>query len=113
MNITDSTITIMVKDMDVSIPFYESIGLKLKNRWGNHYAEMIAPGLTIGIHPANSQYQGSGNTSIGFIVSDFEEARTFLDQLTIPVTADEDGGGQILNFKDPDGTLLYIYKPKW
>jgi catechol 2,3-dioxygenase-like lactoylglutathione lyase family enzyme len=113
MNISQSTITIMVKDMDVSIPFYQAIGLTLKNRWGNHYAEMIAPGLTIGIHPANRHFNGSGNTSIGFIVGDFEDAKSFLARLSIPVSESEDEGGQILNFEDPDGTLLYIYKPKW
>ena len=48
MLIKDSNITIMVKDMDRSISFYQSLGMTLKNRWDNHYAQLTAPGITIG-----------------------------------------------------------------
>jgi len=51
MAIKDSNVTIMVKDMDASISFYESIGLVIKQRWANHYAQLTAPGITIGLHP--------------------------------------------------------------
>ena len=49
--IKESNITINVKDIDKSISFYQSIGLKIKNRWGNHYAQLSAPGVVIGLHP--------------------------------------------------------------
>ncbi len=115
MNIKDSNITIMVKDMDSSISFYQSIGLTLDNRWDNHYAQLSAPGLMIGLHPANSDYPttGTGNVSIGFTAHDFEEARKMLNSLPVKVLERNEEGGQFLHFSDPDGTDLYFIKPKW
>ena len=114
MIIKDSSITIMVKDMDKSIAFYQSLDIQLKNRWGNHYAQLAAPGLVIGLHPANDSVSpGSGNTSIGFSVEDFAEAKTVLTDLSIDVETREEEGGQFLHFTDPDGTLIYFIKPKW
>jgi len=115
MPIKDSNITINVKDMDRSVSFYESIGLTVKSRWGNFYAQMQAPGMVIGLHPtADSNLTGnSGNVSIGFIADDFDETRTQLQQISISVTERQEEGGQFLHFTDPDGTALYFIKPKW
>ncbi len=52
INIKGTNVTIMVKDMDKAISFYESIGLTLKQRWDNHYAMVVNEGITMGIHPA-------------------------------------------------------------
>ena len=113
MTIKDSNVTIMVKDMDKSVSFYQSIGFAIKNRWGNYYAQLTAPGITIGIHPTNEIYASSGNTSIGFTTDNFEETRSLLSNLSIYAVAREEEGGQFLHFHDPDGTLLYFIKPKW
>ena len=115
MTINGANITINVKDMDKSISFYQSIGLTVKNRWGNHYAQLTTPGVVIGLHPTSDKNLagGSGNTSIGFTTDNFEEAKTDLAKLFIPVTAREEKGGQFLHFSDPDGTALYFIKPKW
>ena len=114
MAIKDSNITIMVKDMDRSISFYQSIGFSMKNRWGNHYAQLSAPGVVIGLHPAeNSMSVGSGNTSIGFTTDNLENEKTTLSKLSIQVQERLEEGGQFLNFADPDGTQLYFIKPKW
>lgn len=115
MSIKESSITINVKDIGRSIGFYQSIGFTLKNRWGDHYAEMSAPGITIGLHPASeANYAGnSGNVSIGFRIDDIEASRTHLHQLSIPATDRSEEGGQFLHFTDPDGTALYFIKPKW
>jgi len=48
MTIRQSHVTVNVKDMDTSISFYQSIGLIVKNRWGNYYAQLTAPGIDIG-----------------------------------------------------------------
>ena len=48
MQLSSSNVTLMVGDMDRSIAFYESIGLKLKQRWNNHYAMLEGPGITLG-----------------------------------------------------------------
>jgi catechol 2,3-dioxygenase-like lactoylglutathione lyase family enzyme len=88
MTIRESNITINVKDLDKSVSFYESIGLALAQRWGNDYAQLTAPGVVIGLHPtaATNLTGNSGNTSIGFIADDFEEAKSLLEQLSIKST---------------------------
>lgn len=114
MKIKESSITIMVKDMDTAITFYQSLGVTLQDRWGNHYAQMTAPGIVIGIHPAgDKQYEGSGNTSIGFSVDNIDEATSLLNDLAIDAKSSQDGGGQLLTFTDPDGTMLYFIKSNW
>jgi predicted enzyme related to lactoylglutathione lyase len=104
----------MVKDMDNSISFYQSIGFSVKNRWDNHYAQITAPGLTIGLHPSNVDIPkgNSGNVSIGFTAENFEEAKQVLSGLSVDLQLREEEGGQFLHFSDPDGTALYFINPK-
>ena len=115
MTITSSNISINVKDLDKSISFYESIGLKVKNRWGNYYAQLTAPDVIIGLHPSSdANLSGnSGNASIGFTVDDLEGAKSLLQELSINATGRKEEGGQFLHFNDPDGTSLYFIKPNW
>jgi len=113
MTIKDSNVTIMVKEMDKSILFYQSIGFIIKQRWDNHYAQLTVPGITIGLHPTNEISTGSGNISIGFTTDNFEETKSLLSNLSIYAVAREEEGGQFLHFHDPDGTMLYFIKPKW
>ena len=115
MKLTSSNVTIMVKSMDKSIAFYESIGLKLKNRWGDNYAMIEGPGITLGIHPGAEENSGSGDLSIGFMVPSFGEAKDLLKKNNIKITQEAPDGksGKYLHFKDPDGTLLYFVEPGW
>jgi predicted enzyme related to lactoylglutathione lyase len=115
MTIKESNVTIHVKDMEQSISFYQSIGFAVKSRWGNHYAQLTAPGITMGLHPgSNSNLTGSsGNVSIGFTIDNIEETKSSLEQLSIPVTERKEEGGIFLHFNDPDGTFLYFIKSKW
>ncbi len=115
MTIKDSNVTINVKDMDRSISFYQSIGFNVKNRWSNFYAQLIAPGIVIGLHPASNgnPAHNSGNVSMGFTTDNIEETKSSLQELSISVTERNEEGGQFLHFNDPDGTALYFIKPKW
>jgi catechol 2,3-dioxygenase-like lactoylglutathione lyase family enzyme len=115
MTIKESNVTINVKDINKSISFYQSIGFTIKNQWGNHYVQLTAPGILIGLHPtADSDLKGnSGNIAIGFTTDNFEEAKSNLEQLSIPVTDRKEEGGDFLHFNDPDGSSLYFIKPKW
>ena len=114
MKIKESNITINVKDLDKSISFYESLGMTLKNRWGNYYAMLSSPGIMIGLHPATNGNlkNNSGNVSIGFSTDNLEETKSELQKLFIAVTERQEEGGQFLHFADPDGTALYFIKPK-
>ena len=86
----------------------------MKNRWGNHYAQLAAPGVVIGLHPAEKNPAGgSGNTSIGFTTDNLENEKSVLSKLSIAVQERQEEGGQFLHFTDPDGTQLYFIKPKW
>jgi len=112
MTIKDSNVTIMIKDMDKSVSFYQSLGFAVKNRWGDHYAQLSAPGITIGLHPGVG-YTGSGNISIGFTTDDIEQTKEQLSSLLIHMQTRDEEGGNFIHFADPDGTQLYFIKPKW
>ena len=105
----------MVKDMDSSIKFYERIGLKLQQRWGDNYAMIEGPGITLGIHPGGTKNSSSGDLSIGFMVPSFAEAEELLKKNKIEITlrADDGKSGKYLHFKDPDGVALYFVEPNW
>ena len=96
MKIKQANVTVNVKDIERSLAFYQSIGFELKNRWGNFYAQLIAPGITIGLHPTSEEMLkgNSGNVSIGFTTDNLEETRTALQKLSIPVTERNEEGGQ-------------------
>ncbi|MFI5187943.1 MAG: VOC family protein [Chitinophagales bacterium] len=114
MTIKHSNVTIYVREMDTSISFYQSLGFTVKNRWGNYYAQLTAPGIEIGLHPGNGNLKdNSGNVSIGFTTDSIEETRSSLEKLSIAVIERNEEGGQFLQFTDPDGTALYFIKPKW
>lgn len=114
IRINSTNVTIMVKDMDSSISFYESIGLTIKQRWDNHYTMMETAGITIGIHPGGDEHSNSGSVSIGFIIDDINEAKALLEKNAITAKHEDDGkSGIYIHFKDPDGTILYFVQPKW
>lgn len=115
MKLTGSNVTIMVKDMDKSIQFYERIGLKIQQRWGDNYAMIEGPGITLGLHPGGTEKSGSGDLSIGFMVADFNEAEALLNKNNIEIThsANDGKSGKYLHFNDPDGTALYFVEPAW
>jgi catechol 2,3-dioxygenase-like lactoylglutathione lyase family enzyme len=114
MKIKDSNVTIMVKNMDKSIDFYQKIGLKLQQRWGDNYAMISGGGVTLGIHPGGDKKSSSGTVSIGFMIKDIKKAAALLEKNKIKFKAQQDGkSGSYIHFSDPDKTALYFVEPNW
>jgi predicted enzyme related to lactoylglutathione lyase len=113
IRITETNVTIMVRDMNRSISFYENIGFEMKNRWGENYAMLSTTGLTIGIHPSSDEIKGSGTVSIGLMIDDINEAKALIEKNKIKYEMHEDESGIYMSFKDPDETIVYCTQPKW
>jgi len=110
--ITTSNVTVMVTDMDRAIDFYKAIGLQLKQRWNNHYAQVSAPGVVIGLHPAEKAGNADSSVSIGFGVENLDEVKNKLKELNVKFDVSGDKAGNFVSFHDPDGTPLYFMQSK-
>lgn len=114
MKITNTHVTINVSDLDNSITFYQSIGFDVSQRWGNHYAQLCAPGISIGLHPAaQTSTDKSSAISIGLTVEDFNEVCNHLTEYGITYQERKEEGGEFIHFADPDGNPLYVIKQSW
>jgi catechol 2,3-dioxygenase-like lactoylglutathione lyase family enzyme len=111
---TQANVTLMVADLDRAVQFYtDGLGLKLGFRAGNDWAQVEAPGLTIGLHPAGDTPKttnASSQMSIGFQVAKLETAVEELRRrgVTIDQPVREGGVDRIVSFADPDGIPLYL-----
>lgn len=102
-------ITVLVRDMDEAISFYSSaLGMQLKSRYGNEFALVQAPGITIGLHPA--QESQAGKVSIGLQVDSLEDAMTALSHRGLQFDGNivEDPPMRFTFFRDPNGVELYL-----
>lgn len=114
MKITQTNVTIMVKDINASVGFYESIGFKMKQRWDDHYAMLETTGLTLGLHPAHEPIIPNTQISIGLMIEKCDEASALLDKLGIAYKKQDDpNSGLYLHFNDPDGATIYFNVPNW
>ena len=78
--------TVYVSNMDTAIRFYTDVlGLKLTNRFGNHWATVQAgTTLVIGLHPWSAKYPRPGTkgaVQIGLVVSRDEPIKDFAARL--------------------------------
>jgi catechol 2,3-dioxygenase-like lactoylglutathione lyase family enzyme len=109
---SDSQVTLMVPDMDEAVRFYtETLGLRLKTRYGNEFAVIDAPGLTIGLHPLPAaQSPQAHSMSIGLGVESLEATMQQLSERGLrfigPIR--EDPPIRIAYFAGPGGTPLYL-----
>jgi len=112
----NSLVTIMVADMDRAVSFYtEALGMPLRFRAGNDWAELTSPGVKIGLHPTRPgapPMSNGGGISLGFEIPKLEAAMDELRSrgVNFPVPVIEGGMERIANFADPDGTPLYLYQ---
>jgi catechol 2,3-dioxygenase-like lactoylglutathione lyase family enzyme len=111
-------VTLMVADMDRAVDFYtHKVGLDLKVRYGNEWAEIVAPGVTLGLHQARGPIARSDpniGISIGLEVDDIESAVAALiaKGIAFPSSIRETNDLRQASFVDPDGTSLYLAEIK-
>jgi catechol 2,3-dioxygenase-like lactoylglutathione lyase family enzyme len=114
---TAGNVTLMVADFNRAVSFYtDTLGLTLQARYGDDWAEVAAPGLTIGLHPRGergpSTVQATG-LAIGLGVAGIEQAMADLQAKGVrfaPPGLIDTGAERLANFHDPDQTPLYLYE---
>jgi predicted enzyme related to lactoylglutathione lyase len=116
--VTGGNATVIVSNMDRAVRFYtEVLGLKLTNRFGDHWATVAAgKGLTIGLHPASSKYPAPGTKGAMMIGLEIDERIEVAVQrltekgvhMTDPIVRAEAGGWACL--EDPDGNAIYLWE---
>jgi len=109
--------TVYVSNMDQAVRFYaEVLGLKLTNRFGNHWATVqVGKSLVIGLHPWRepTPVPGTrGSVQIGLVLSKDTSIEAFAARLRShkvevgEIIASE--AGNFLTFADPDGNPIYV-----
>jgi len=118
--ISGGNATVFVSDMDAAVRFYtEVLGLKLTNRFGDHWATVEAGrNLTIGLHPASPKYPAPGTKGammLGLEIDQpIEQVIARLNEKGVrtqgPVVRDEPGN--FVHLEDPDGNEFYLWEVK-
>lgn len=116
--IKQANVTVIVSSMERAVQFYtDALGLKLKARYGDEFAQVEAPGTIIALHPASKNGPQPGKSeslSIGFAVDNLDAAMSELKKngITFSRVAD-DAQVKLAFFADPDGNPLYLSQSKW
>jgi catechol 2,3-dioxygenase len=107
--------TIYVSDMQRAVDFYTGLlGLQLVFRAGEHWAQLDAGGMAIGLHPASAGNPAPGtpgSITVGLSVDvPIAEAVATLTAHGVAVRGPVPGGGgtALAFFADPDGNPLYL-----
>lgn len=116
--ITGGNATVFVSNMDTAVEFYtQTLGLKLTNRFGNHWATVDAgKGLTIGLHPASTKYPAPGTKGAIMLGLEIDEpieavvARLSGKGVKIKGSIVRDEGGTFAHLEDPDGNEMYLWE---
>lgn len=108
-----------VSNMDEAIKFYtETLGLPLRIRFDDYWAEVDAGTITLGLHPTEDgkkPKQGGGGT-VSFQVEDIEALVEVLKKKGATVseihTPDR---GKFAMVSDPDGNQMHVveFSKKW
>lgn len=112
--IKSCNVTVMVSNMSQAIKFYtETLGLTLKNKYGDHWADIEGPGISIGLHPTQREIIRSDNLQIGLNVANLEEAIAKLEKKGVQFTMNKDDQVRIAYFNDPDRNTLYLIQSQY
>ena len=116
--VTGGNATVFVSNMDNAVRFYtEVLGLKLTNRFGDHWATVDAgKGLTIGLHPASAKFPTPG-TKGGVILGleigvPIEQAIARLTERGVKIGGiiRDEPSGDFADFEDLDGNSIYLWE---
>ena len=116
--ISGGNATIFVSNMDAAVQFYTQVlGLKLTNRFGDHWATVDAgKGLIIGLHPASPKYPAPGTKGGMMLGLEIDEPIAgVVDRLTgrgvrFTSVVVRDEAGAFIGFEDPDGNTIYLWE---
>jgi catechol 2,3-dioxygenase-like lactoylglutathione lyase family enzyme len=115
--ITGGNATVFVSNMDTAVRFYtETLGLRLTNRFGDHWATVDAgKGLTIGLHPASPKFPAPGTKGgmmLGLEIDmPIEEAVDRLTERGVKVGGIvRDTPGNFAAVEDPDGNPICLWE---
>jgi catechol 2,3-dioxygenase len=108
--------TVFVSDMDRAVQWYRDVlGLKLTNRFGNHWATLEAGGkLVVGLHPQSPKFPVPGTRGAAVLSLESDEP---LDRLVVRLAAkgvkvqgsvEKSGGKSLAGLCDADGNLLML-----
>ena len=112
-NLKKMSVNVMVSNMDEACKFYsETLGLELINRYDNHYAEIQAAGMMIGLHPTSEKITVGNSLSIGFGVVDFDLTIEKLETKGIEFTIEQEGWIRLAHFTDLDNNQLFLAENK-
>ena len=114
----EANVTVMVSDIEKSVQFYTGVlGLRLKARYGDEFAEVEAPGTIIALHPLNKSRpvpSKSESMSIGFSVDKLDKAIDELKSKGVSFSrVTDDVQVRLAFFADPDGNPLYLAQNTW
>ena len=116
--IKHANVTILVADLERAVRYYrDTLGLALAFRAGDEWAQLTAPGLTIGLHPIDASRAAAPRelVSLGFGVEHLESAMAALQEKGVKFKdgITENPGVRLAHFADPDGTPLYLAQQVW
>ncbi len=105
-------IVLMQRDLDAAVAFYHDLGLQLKFRMKNRWAEFDLNGVKIGLCPAPQDLPEQIRTGIVFeignLVDTYEKNKERFTFLTAPITASH---GIMTSIQDPSGNIIDLYQP--
>lgn len=106
-----SMIILMQHDLDAAVAFYHDLGLQLKFRVKNQWAEFELSGIKIGLCPTQeepTQRRTGIVLQINNLETAYEQTKEQINFLSAPITA---AHGIMTSIQDPGGNIIDLYQP--